>query len=115
MDRELESIRNKLDEEMGELRFSRAEDVLRRTHPRSWRDRLLAFWNKELEVPVLPVGLSLAVILAVVAADRLKGTGHGQEPGAAASERQLIEAGGNTYWKDDYERAVAAIEAKDQS
>ncbi|XID92737.1 hypothetical protein ACF3MZ_30515 [Paenibacillaceae bacterium WGS1546] len=114
MSRERAHIRNKLDAELEEVRFGRADDVLRRTHPRTWRDRLRAFWNKEIEVPVLPLGLSFAVILAVTAASQLReraGDGDAALPGG----RELIEAGGNTYWKDDYERAVAFVESDRQS
>jgi len=115
MDRERESIRNKLDEELRELKFERAEDVIRRVHPRTWRERLSGIWNKEIEVPVLPLGMSFAVILAVVAVSHLRTSGDEGKSGRNGEERQLIEAGGNTYWKDEYERAVAAIEAEGQS
>ncbi|MFB9275693.1 hypothetical protein [Cohnella cellulosilytica] len=104
-------MNKRLREELDELRFGGQEDVLRRTHPRSWRDRLLALWNKELEVPVVPLGLSFAVLLAVVAASQLRGPDDGDD---ASTGRQLVEVGGNTYWKDDYERAVASIESDGQ-
>jgi hypothetical protein len=110
---ERESMNKRLREELDGLRFGGQEDVVRRTHPRSWRDRLRALWNKELEIPVVPLGLSFAVILAVVAASQLRSP---EDDGDAASgeARQLIEVGGNTYWKDDYERAVASIESDGQ-
>lgn len=114
MSRERAYIRSKLDGELEEVRFGRAEDVLRRTHPRTWRDRLRAFWNKEIEVPVLPLGLSFAVILAISAASQLRDR-VGDGDAALPESRELIEAGGNTYWKDDYERAVASVESDDQS
>ncbi len=108
---ERECMNKRLREELDELRFGGQEGVLRRTHPRSWRDRLLALWNKELEVPVVPLGLSFAVLLAVLAASQPRNPDDGVE---APTGRQLVEVGGNTYWKDDYERAVASIESDGQ-
>ncbi|MFC4597606.1 hypothetical protein [Cohnella hongkongensis] len=106
-------MNKRLREELEELRFGGQENVLRRVRPRSWRDRLLALWNKELEIPVVPLGLSFAVILAVVAAAQLRNPDGGEED-ASMDRRQLIEVGGNTYWKDEYEKAVASIESEGQ-
>ncbi|QTH41465.1 hypothetical protein J4772_28600 [Cohnella sp. LGH] len=106
-------MNKRLREELEELRFGGQEDVVRRTHPRSWSDRLLALWNMELELPIVPLGLSFVILLAVAAASQLRSfSDDGSE--AADNRRELVEVGGNTYWKDDYERAVAAIENKDQ-
>jgi len=105
---ERERMNDKLQDELKELRFGGQENVLRRTHPRSWRDRLASLWNKEIEVPVLPLGLSFAVILAVVAASQIRDSDGGE---ASSDRRQLIEVGGNTYWKDDYDKAVASLES----
>jgi len=109
---ERESMNKRLQEELGGLRFGGQENVLRRTHPQTWRDRLLALWNKELELPVVPLGLSFVVLLAVAAASQLRSSDDGSE--AADNRRELVEVGGNTYWKDDYEKAVASIENKGQ-
>ncbi|WP_256758917.1 hypothetical protein [Cohnella sp. WQ 127256] len=108
---EQEFIKEQLDEELGEMRFSKGVEVLERTHPRTWRTRWKALWNKELELPILPVGIGVAIILAVVMINQL---GDAQE-GIDASitnqkQRQLIEAGGNTYWKDEFEKAVGSVE-----
>ncbi|TVY01194.1 hypothetical protein [Cohnella terricola] len=113
MNRERERIKNRLDEELGGLQFGGQEETLRRTHPRSWRDRLRAFWNKEIEVSLLPLGASLAVILAVAAIYQLSDAKNDSGDTDWRDGRQLVEAGGNTYWKDDYERAVASIEGND--
>jgi len=108
---EQKRIRTKLDEELGELRFQRSEEVLARAFPRSWKGRLKAFWNKELEVPLFPLGVSLTFLL-IVMSSFLYPKQTGETP---QEHKQLVEAGGNTYWKEDYEKAVAANEAADQS
>jgi hypothetical protein len=112
-DTEREFIKKRLDEELSALYFTRDDEVLRRAHPRSWKERLAALWNKEIEVPLFPLGVSMAVILTVVTLTQLES--FMDADGTLEEQRQLIEAGGNTYWKDDYEKAVASVESDLQS
>ncbi|QMV43096.1 hypothetical protein [Cohnella cholangitidis] len=112
-DMEREFIKNRLDEELSALHFTKENEVLRRTHPRSWKERLTALWNKEIEVPLFPLGASMAVILTVITLTQLQS--FMDADGSLEEQRQLIEAGGNTYWKDDYEKAVASVESDLQS
>ncbi|MBD2843863.1 hypothetical protein IDH44_01550 [Paenibacillus sp. IB182496] len=101
------AVRARLEEALGGLRFGGKAAVLRRTHPATRRERLAAWWNRELEVPVLPAGaLLLAGVLILALAygpwdDSIAPTAV-HEP-----KRTLVEAGGNLYWQDEYERAVA--------
>ncbi|WP_239616009.1 hypothetical protein [Cohnella mopanensis] len=112
-EQEREFIKNRLDEELGTVHFTREAEVLRRSHPRSWLERLKALWNKEIEVPLFPLGVSMAVIIAVVALTPLQNSM--DTDNSHEEQRQLIEAGGNTYWKDNYEKAVAMVESNPQS
>jgi hypothetical protein len=113
MKAEREHYKKKLDEELGEIRFTKEAEVLGLTHPRTWRQSLSALWNKEFEISLLPLGMSMAVIIAITAVAQLRSSeeSEGPQPG---KQRQLIEAGGNTYWKDNYERAVASLEGDPQ-
>ncbi|WP_090117691.1 hypothetical protein [Cohnella sp. OV330] len=110
-------MRAKLDEELEELRFLKGAEVLNRTHPRSLPAKLRALWNYEIELPLIPVGASFAVLLVILfAAQFEEHTDQGDLAGdTPRADRQLVEAGGNTYWKDDYEKAVKSVEVKDQS
>jgi hypothetical protein len=114
---EQERIRAKLEEELGELHFLKSAEVVARTHPRSLWSKLRALWNYELELPLIPIGTGLVVLLAIVLAAQLQDTADQAEPTSSLprTERQLVVAGGNTYWKDDYERAVADVEIKNES
>ncbi|MCQ6561075.1 hypothetical protein [Paenibacillus mendelii] len=103
-DKERERMKSRLDEELDGITFTGHAQVRNRTHPRTWRDRLSAFWNKELELPLVPIGAAAALLLF---------WGVSQQPEDSVSEedlrltqRELIETGGNTYWKDVYEEAV---------
>ncbi|WP_150265541.1 hypothetical protein [Paenibacillus tepidiphilus] len=112
MDNERERIRQQLEEELEPLTFSGAERVLRQTHPASRSGRLHAWWNKELEIPLRPLGAGAAIVLlgiVLVLAPRGE-SGKEQEAGSPPGVRELIVAGGNTYWKDIYEQAVRRVE-----
>ncbi|MDF2719401.1 MAG: hypothetical protein K0R28_6326, partial [Paenibacillus sp.] len=54
MDNDKEPVKARLDEELRDLRFQGAANVLARTHPRTWAERIRAIWNKEIEIPVVP-------------------------------------------------------------
>ena len=110
-------IREKLEEELGELRFDKCAEVLERTHPRSLSAKLRALWNYELELPLIPAGAGIAVLLAILfVAPLQEDMGQVESSGYLPSAgRQLVEEGGNTYWKDDYDKAVQNVEIKDQS
>jgi hypothetical protein len=113
MKTEREHCKRKLDEELGRMRFTKEAEVLGLTHPRTWRQKWGALWNKEIEVPLLPLGMSMAVIIAIMAVVQVRNSEINDET-RQGDQRQLIEAGGNTYWKDQYERAVASLEGDSQ-
>ncbi|MNI78433.1 hypothetical protein D3C73_1348070 [compost metagenome] len=67
-----------------------------------------AWWNKELVIPLGPAG-AVAVVLATAVMlfyYPQAGTREQQQAVQIQERRELIEAGGNTYWKDIYEQAV---------
>ncbi|ASA19434.1 hypothetical protein [Paenibacillus donghaensis] len=109
-EQERAQMKRKLDEELGPVRFTGQDRVLRQTHPRSLGSRLHALWNKELEIPLRPVGALGAVLLvAAFALNPLRSSETpqpAQQPVQQSAHRELIEAGGSTYWKDVYEQAV---------
>ncbi|QHT60892.1 hypothetical protein GXP70_13660 [Paenibacillus lycopersici] len=99
-----------LDQELEPLRFSdraRAQ-VLRSTHPRGLSGKLLALWNKELEIPVVPVTAAVAVLAGMLFFGRLRGVPSEERPDSAV-QRVLVVEGSNVYWQDEYEKAVASI------
>ncbi|UVI29592.1 hypothetical protein [Paenibacillus spongiae] len=99
-----QGIKSRLDEELAEIKFTGHARVRNRTHPRTWRDKASAFWNKELELPLLPIGAAAALLLFWAAS--LQPDDSSTEGEIQLAGRELIEAGGNTYWKDVYEEAV---------
>jgi hypothetical protein len=101
-------IRAKLDEELKDIHFTLQEEVIKQAFPLGWRGRLKALWNKELRIPLAPVGLAVAGLAAVM----IMWTDSPPSPGAALppANRELIQAAGSIYWKHDYEKAVASLD-----
>ncbi|XEC95131.1 hypothetical protein AB6A23_00635 [Paenibacillus tarimensis] len=110
MKAERERLKQKLDEELEAVEFTRQDEVIKRTHPRTWQDAVVSWWNKEIELPLVPIGIAASFLFALVTFNNLNG--HTVEPPVIREQRQLVEVAGNTYWKDDYERAVAYSESK---
>jgi sporulation protein YlmC with PRC-barrel domain len=104
---EREAIQQQLDEELQLIHFEGHERVLKMTHPPTFGARLFAFWNKEIEIPVKPIGAIGAIILVVSLTLHQPEVKYPPQQNVQQHQtRELIEAGGNTYWKDIYDQAV---------
>lgn len=117
MDQDPLNLKNLLDRELADLQFHKEADVIARTHPATWRGRLRSFWNKELELPVIPLGT--AFLLTFVSAflfhaARQPETGPDMK-NAGTQQRELIKAGGSMYWKDEIERRLSKHENSGES
>lgn len=113
MNREPSTPKQQLDQELESLHFTYQTKVLKRTHPGSWGEQLRKFWNYEIEIPVVPAAGTLALIAVILFLHPWSSSvspNHEQ----FADRGPLVEAYGNTYWKKDYERAVARLEDKTQ-
>lgn len=111
MRQEQEAVRQRLDDELSTLRYNGTDNILSHTHPRTIRDRLRALWNREISIPLVPIGLAAVLLISWPLLRQMD-----QEPGGLESpSRQLIEIGGSTYWSDDYDKAVRRHENHDQS
>ncbi|MFB9328877.1 hypothetical protein ACFFSY_23325 [Paenibacillus aurantiacus] len=112
MDKQVEhteaEIKKRLDEELDGLHYTSADLFLQSALRRnSWKQRVNAWWNTEIELPLIPVAAVCILLIGALLLTRDKTAP--EQPLAVDEPRQLIEVGGNTYWKDDYERAVASI------
>lgn len=107
MDNGRETIRQRLEDELAHVTFSGHDRVLEQTHPPNLRARLAALWNKELEIPLGTLGAAAAVLTTGVLLFYAPQITVKQQQSIEVQERrELIETGGNTYWKDLYEQAV---------
>ncbi len=106
------SVKQQLDEELMDIHFTRTAQVLAHTHPATRWERINALWNKEIELPLVPLGLASVLLFTWAAIQAVQTLDDGN---AHLQERQLIEAGGNMYWKDDLEKVVARYENPNKS
>jgi hypothetical protein len=109
--KEKQAVRERLDHELKDFHFTRCEKVLQKTHPKSFTEKLSSFWNKEIEIPILPVVVATVLILSTISLrdDR------DSEVITTQADREIIQIAGYTYWKDDYERVVKEHENKNKN
>ena len=98
---ERKQIKKHIEEELEGLHFTKQENVLNqlKNHP-TWKTRFKQLWNKEITIPLLPV--SSAFVLLIF--------GYGffnmYELNNQFEQKEFIEIGGNTYWKDEIEGMI---------
>jgi hypothetical protein len=101
VDHEKERIKKQLEHELKHITFTNQQKVLARTHPVTRKEKLMALWNKEVEIPLLPVGTVLTLLFLAWGISTFD-----IEQKTVLAERELVEVGGNTYWKDELEKVV---------
>ncbi len=107
MTTEREEFKQRLNDELASIQFTDHERVIRQTHPPTLGSRLLALWNKEIELPVKLIGgVSASLVVIFLTLNLLHVGAPQQNSQPQQGQRQLIEVGGNTYWMDIYEQAV---------
>ncbi|WP_404432446.1 hypothetical protein [Sutcliffiella horikoshii] len=109
--KEKQAVKEGLDHELKDFHFTGCEKVIQKTHPKSIVEKLSSFWNKEIELPVLPIVVAATLIFSTISLkDDLN-----SEVTTTQAEREIIQIAGYTYWKDDYERAVNLHENKSEN
>lgn len=114
MSMEPNTPKQKLDQELESLHFTYQTKVLKRTHPRSWSAQIRRLWNYEIEIPLVPAAGTLAIMALILLLHPWStSTPHNQEQ--FTDRGPLVQAYGNTYWKKDYDKAVARLEDQSQN
>lgn len=112
MNGERESYKHKLDEELEEitLPIARRNAIIAQAYPKGWRAQLKAIWNTELEIPLLPAGAAFVLLLAAVVILKVQDSQTDLEGMTGQSVKEIIVVDGNSYWKDEFDKAVAMNE-----
>lgn len=97
-------VKQKLDEELRTLQFTKQADVLEKLIQPTQKDKLHAWWNKEIAIPILPVSSAVFLLLFGYGFFTLYDSYEENE------EKTVIEINGNTYWKDELERRISIEE-----
>ncbi|UCZ54417.1 hypothetical protein LGQ02_06545 [Bacillus shivajii] len=91
---EQKTLRRQLNEELSSYEFSRKDEVMKRTHPKSFGEQFNNWWNKEVTIPLLPVGMAVILLFSV-------GTGSMFiVDNKDDAKRIMVEKGGNLFWSD---------------
>lgn len=98
-----QNIRDQLDQELQNITFTSADKVHARIHPTTWRQRIYALWNKEVEIRGSTAG---AILLAFTLFLGIGGIRSLQTDIDMNDNRQQIKLGGSTYWKGELEKVV---------
>jgi hypothetical protein len=102
VEKEREELKRQLDKELQSVKFSLQQEVLSGVRRQTFRQKLSALLNKEVEIPLLPVGAIVALFFSWGIKDIIPE----EKQTKYFAENELIEAGGNTYRKDLYEKAA---------
>ncbi|MDY0410282.1 hypothetical protein ACFFIS_14730 [Virgibacillus soli] len=102
MSEQSRKINKQLHEELRNIKFTKQEKVLQRTHPTTFKHKLISLWNKEIEISFLPiVAVCLLSLVLIGTKDMID-----KNPEQMNRDKQhgLIEIGGYVYWKDTLEK-----------
>lgn len=102
-----ESIKIQLDKELSGLEFTKQQQVLDHVHSLTWKQKIASIWNKEIELPLLPLSAVFMLLFLGFGAKEFIVNIDKQQ---TMTDKLLIEVGGNVYWKDDFERMVIGDE-----
>ena len=99
---EKNQMKNRLDEELENIRFTKQADVLKKVYRPTWKDKLHLLWNKEISIPILPVSSAIVILLFGYGFFTISEFNNQEE-----YPHETIEIGGSTYWKAEIERRLA--------
>lgn len=101
-------IRNQLEDELVDFQFNGLDKVLQRTHPKNWLHRASKLWNKEIEIPLLPLASVLFLAISIGIGSQLI---DGNDPISSIQQptqtKVLVDTGVGIYTYDVLERAVS--------
>ncbi|WP_017754807.1 hypothetical protein [Calidifontibacillus oryziterrae] len=98
LNKEISEIKKQLDNELRHIHFSNENNVLERSHPRTFLQKIKYWWNKEITIPLVPVGAIIVIVMGSALTDEL-GSLNSQKQ-VISQQRQLVKIAGNIYWND---------------
>lgn len=90
------NFKKEVDHELQHERFSSKEDVLERVRkPVTLKEKIHAVWNKEIEIPVVPLATSIVLAVTMIVVPY---TSKSPQP-----KTGIVEIDGSYYWQDRVE------------
>ncbi|GAE34938.1 hypothetical protein [Halalkalibacter akibai] len=87
-----EKWKKQLDQELELIQFTKIEQVLAQTHPKTFKQKWSQWLNKEISLPLVPLVAATSIFLAIGVFQTLDLN--------EVESRELIEIQGNIYWSD---------------
>ncbi|MDV2684884.1 hypothetical protein RYX56_10940 [Alkalihalophilus lindianensis] len=94
---EREEVKRCIDEQLEQIQFTKQKEVIKMIHPKTALEKWVSWMNQEMTIPVVPV-TSVAALLLVISM-----TVGSDNP---THTNQLVEVGGNIYYKHVVEGRV---------
>lgn len=86
-------IKQQLDDTLEHIHFTAQQDVLHRVRKKQWKEKFTDIWNKEIEIPLLPIGAACMLLFFSMYA----GT---SDKGTENNKKVQVEFGGYVYWEE---------------
>ncbi|MFD1019319.1 hypothetical protein [Thalassobacillus hwangdonensis] len=100
----MNDMKSKLDKDLEQIKFQSQQEVLRHIQqPRTWKERFVELWNKEIQLPVLPMTTASVVLFAMLSFYPVLQNGDGIQDTRSIQQTEIIQKGGSVYWKDQFE------------
>ena len=103
------ALKKQLDNEMNHIKFSKQQEVVGRLRPVSFKQKAQLIWNKEIELPLLPLTAICMVICLSLGVKYFTNYDYISDPMTAKAD-ELVEIDGYVYWKEDLEKTVMRYE-----
>lgn len=101
MTKKTTSLKSQLNHELKHLTFTKHDDVIRQIRPVTWKQKITAFLNKEIELSLLPLATIIMILFIPIGIY----TTITVKP-ATNSDQELVNIKGYVYWKGQLETVV---------
>ncbi|WP_216830347.1 hypothetical protein [Alkalihalobacterium elongatum] len=95
-----EKLHQKLEQELNAHTFQNTEAVIKRTHPKTWSERVSRWLNKDIEVSLLPVSATVCGALLLVTLPFVSINDSADQKG------ELVNLKGSIYWSEMIEERL---------
>ncbi|MYL53865.1 hypothetical protein GLW08_11010 [Pontibacillus yanchengensis] len=95
------NVQQKVDQELEHVTFQSQAQVLEKVKPSTKKQRLQAWLNKEVEVPLVPAATASLLLFASLTFPPFFLSNNQEHPTVHDTD-ELIERGGSVYWKSSY-------------
>ncbi|MBU9713649.1 hypothetical protein KS419_18120 [Bacillus tamaricis] len=82
-----------LKKELANVNFTSHELVISKTHPKTAKEKWMFIWNREITIPLVPLGAALFLFFSIGGAYLISDL-------QSEEQRYIVQKGGSYYWSD---------------